>query len=194
MLFNRKAVSPLVANALLILLVIVMVSAIALALVPVIKKSLSGFENCIEAQNSLDFIQTRVSCYDGSESLAGMTIKLNNAGVKKFRLSLTDSQGDSIFYDISEGPNPLGFGMFGLGQPYSAGITTVNFPEEGQQLSYIASGVDIVGAEISPIVKKEICPISDVIELNSCPSSINLATPVSIFVSFCVPGGTPPCT
>ena len=177
MTFDRRGVSPLIANILIILIVIVLVSAIALALVPVIKKSLSGFGNCLDAQNSLDIIQTRLTCYDSDVDIGGLTIKVNKEGLKKFRVAFTDEPGAVTFYDVSAGDNPSDFGMFGQGVPGAAGSQQIQFPEVLQQLNYVAfssGGNDFIKVEIAPIVKKDVCPIEDVVDLNLCAPDINL--------------------
>lgn len=176
MSFNKRGVSPLISNLLIILIVIVLVSAIALALVPVIKKSLSGFGNCLDAQNSLDIVQTRLTCYDTDDNLGGLTVKMNKEGLKKFRVAFTDNLGSVTFFDVTEGDNPSGFGMFGQGVPMGAGSQQIQFPDALQQLNYIASssGNDFVKVEVSPVVKKDVCPIDDIVDLNYCAPDVNL--------------------
>ncbi len=119
--WNKKGVSALIATLLVIMLVLVLVSAIGLALVPVIKKTFSGFGNCLDAQNSLDIVQTRLTCYDTDDNLGGLTVKVNKEGLKKFRVAFTDNLGAVTFFDVSEGDNPADFGMFGQGIPGAAG-------------------------------------------------------------------------
>ena len=176
MIFDRKGVSPLIANLLIILIVIVLVSAIALALVPVIKKSLSGFGNCLDAQNSLDIVQSRLTCYDSDVALGGIALKVNKEGLKKFRVAFFDSAGSSTVFDVAGGDSPAGFGMFGQGIPRGAGSQQIQFPDALQQLIYVASssGNNFVKVEISPVVKKDVCPIDDAVDLNLCAPDINL--------------------
>ena len=178
-MFNRRGFSPLVANVLLILIVIILVSAIALALIPVIRKSLSGFGNCLDAQNSLTLVKTRFSCYDTDDNLGGITVKVNKDGLKKFRVAFTDNLGGVTFFDVSQGDNPAGFGMFGQGIPGASGTQQIQFPQALQQLNYIASssGNNFVKAEIAPVVKKDICPVDDSIDLAVCDPNINLGQP-----------------
>ena len=197
MAFDRGGVSPLIANLLIILIVLILVSAIGLALVPVIKRSLSGFGNCLDAQNSLDIVNTRLTCYDTDDNLGGVTVRVNKEGLKKFRVAFTDNLGAVTFFDVSEGDNPAGFGMFGRGIPGAAGSQQIQFPEALQQLNYIAlsSGNNFINAEIAPIVKKDVCSIDDTIELEICVPDVNLGQPpfVNIQVSFvCGQGGVCP--
>ena len=196
MVFDRRGVSPLIANLLIILIVIVMVSAIALALVPVIKKSLSGFGNCLDAQNSLDIVQTRLTCYDTDDNLGGMTVKVNKEGLKKFRIAFTDNLGLVTLFDVIEGDNPSGFGMFGQGMPMGAGSQQIRFPDVLQQLNYIASssGNDFVKLEISPVVKKDVCPVDDIIDLNYCAPDVNLGQEpvINVNINICGQGASCP--
>ena len=182
----------MIANMLIILIVVVLVSAISLALVPVIKRSFAGFGNCLDAQNSLNFVKTRLTCYDLDDDLGGLTIKANKDGLKKFRVAFTDNLGTVTFFDVSEGDNPSGFGMFGFGIPGAVGSQQIQLPQALQQLNYIAlsSGNAFVKAEISPVVKKEICPIDDVVELEPCAPHVNLGQLpfVEIFVSVSTSG------
>ena len=176
MFCNKKGLTVLVGNFLILLLAIIFVSALALALVPLVRHSFSGVQNCLEAQYGLSFVrESRFMCFDGDESLAGIVVKAEKAGIKKFRLALTDSTGGVTVFDVADGDNPAGFGMFGRGVPEAAGSQQVQLPGEGQQLTYIASGVDIVRAQISPIAKKTVCAVDDAVELNYCESNINLA-------------------
>ena len=189
MVFDRRGVSPLIANILIVLIVIVLISAISLAFVPFIKKSLSGFGNCLDAQNSLDIVSTRMTCYDDDDNLGGVVVKFNKDGLKKFRLAFTDNLGAVTIFDVSEGNNPAGFGMFGLGPPGAAGSQQIQLPQALQQLTYIASssGNPFVKVEISPMVKKNVCPVDDVVDLDYCSSDITLGQLpfVNIQVSVC---------
>ncbi len=184
-LFYKKGGGPLMATVLFVVIVLALVSAIALALVPVIKKSFSSLDNCLDAQSSLDIVKTRLTCYDASENLAGLTVKVNKEGMKKFRVAFTDDLGSSKVFDVTDGQSILGFAMFGFGQPGSTISPLIQFPEEGAQLTYIASGSNLIKAEIAPIVKKEVCPIDDVVDLNPCAPDVNLAQEplINVYVS-----------
>ena len=189
MAFDRRGVSPLIGNILIVLIAIVLVSAIALALIPVIKKSLSGFGNCLDAQYSLELVQTKFSCYDDANNIGGITVKVNKDGLKKFRVAFFDSAGSSTVFDVADGSNPSGFGIYGFGAPQPAGTFQIQIPEPGQQLSYVASGADFVRAEIAPIARKDVCPIDDFIDINPCASNVNLAffPPISVIINVCQP-------
>ncbi len=184
---NKKGVSVVLSNMLIILFVVVLVSALGLALVPVIKKSFSGFGNCIDAQNSIDIVNTRITCFDIDHNLGGLTIKVNKEGLKKFRIALTNDLGTVTIFDVSQGDNPSGFGMFGWGIPGIGGSQQMQFPNALQQLNYVAvlsSGNAFVKAEISPMVKKDVCNLDDTFEFKLCDEDINLAQepPINVYV------------
>lgn len=175
---NKKGVSVVLSNLLMILIVVVSVSALGIALVPVIKKSFSGFGNCIDAQNSIDIVNTRLTCFDIDDNLGGLTIKVKKKDLKKFRIALTNDFGAVTIFDVVQGDNPAGFGMFGRGIPGVAGSQQIQFPDALQQLNYVAvlsSGSAFVKVEVSPVVKKDICNVDDVVELKLCDGDINLA-------------------
>ncbi len=175
---NKKGLGAVLSNSLIILIVVVLVSALGFALVPVIKKSFSGFGNCIDAQNSIDIVNTQLTCFDLDEGLGGLTIKLNKLGLKKFRIALTNDLGATTIFDVSQGDNPSGFGMYGFGAPSVAGSQQIQFPDALQQLNYVivlSSGSAFVKAEVSPVVKKDICNIDDVVEFKLCDGDISLA-------------------
>lgn len=175
---NNKGLGAVLSNSLTILIVVVLVSAMGIALVPVIKKSFSGFGNCIDAQNSMNFVNTRLTCFDLEDNLAGLTIKFNKDGLKKFRIALTNDLGAVTIFDVTQGNNPSGFGMFGLGIPGVSGSQQIQFPNALQQLNYVAvlsSGSAFVKAEVSPVVKKDICNVEGVVEFKLCDGDISLA-------------------
>ncbi len=176
--WNKKGVGAVITNSLIILVVVVLVSAIGLALVPVIKRSFSGFGNCIDAQNSIDIVNTPITCFDIDDGLGGLTIKANKDGLKKFRIAFTNDLGEVILFDVSKGDNPSGFGMFGRGIPSVAGSQQIQFPDALQQLNYVAvlsSGSAFVKAEVSPVAKKDVCNVDDVVEFKLCDGDISLA-------------------
>lgn len=172
---NRKGVSQVIEQVLMIALVILIVSIIFIFLIPFIKGSFSDVQSCLDVQNKLVLIDSRFSCHDSNLQLNGLAIKSLSSEVKEFRISFTDSSGASTLYDVSEGPNPQGFNMLGRADALAAGSSNVLIPEESQQLIYIASGDGFVNAEVAPVVDGTICQVSDSIELPSCSSSVNLA-------------------
>ncbi len=184
---NKKGIGSVLANSLIILVVLVLVSAMGIALVPVIKKSFSGFGDCIDAQNSIDIVNTQFTCFDLNNNLAGLTIKSNKDGLKKLRIAFTNGSGAVTIFDVVRGDSPSGFGMLGGGIPGVAGSQQIQFPDALQQLKYVAvlsSGNAFVKAEVSPVVKKNICNVEDTIDLKLCDGDINLAQepPISVNV------------
>ncbi|MGV8142733.1 MAG: hypothetical protein ACP5NS_03805 [Candidatus Pacearchaeota archaeon] len=171
---NRQAVSEVFSQILIVSLVVVLVATISVFLIPFIKGSFSDAQTCLDVQHSVSFVENRFSCYDSTIGTAGIVLKLESDAAKEFRIAFYDSSGGSTLFDIENGPNPSGFGMFGNGATLAAGDFTLSLPEEGQQLIYLAQGADFSKVDISPVVKGTICPIDDSTTLSSCLPSVNL--------------------
>ena len=171
----KRGVSSVMATILIILLALIIIAAVSAIVLPFVRNNLSGAQTCLEAQYGVRFVETRLTCFDEDASLAGFTILVNKKGIKKFRVSLADVNGATNTFDVEDGDNPAGFAMFGTGQPGVLGTSQIQIPYAGQQLTYIASGMNIVRAEVAPIVKNSICSIDDSVEFNSCPGDVNLA-------------------
>ncbi len=174
LLIHRKAISEIMSQFLIISLVVLVIGAITVFLVPFIKGSFSDAKTCLDVQYSISIIDNRFSCYDSILDTAGIVLKSESDVPKEFKIALYDSAGVSTIYNLKDGPNPSGFGMFGNGVSLPSGGFTLSLPEEGQQLIYLASGTGFVRADVSPVVKGNTCPIDDSIELSPCLPSVNL--------------------
>ena len=172
--FYRTALSQIVSQVLIVSLVVILIIGISTFIIPFIKGSFSGAQTCLDAQYSISIVDNRFSCYDSELNTTGIVLKSESDSSKEFKIAFYDSVGASTIYDIKDGPNPFGFGMFGNGVSLPAGSFTLSLPEEGQQLIYLASGTDLVRADISPVVKGTVCPIDDSVELSHCLPSVNL--------------------
>jgi hypothetical protein len=174
---SKNGIANVVAIVLIILLTVFILGIATAVVMPFIKDSLSGVQNCFEAQFSVEFVKAKLTCYDENSGLTGFTIKLKKEGVKKFRVALIDVNGEIRTYDVKEGSIISGIGMFNDGIP---GLAPLQIPNVGQQLTYVASGlnpgVKVAKLEIAPIAKGKVCPVDDVIEINKCPSDVNLGT------------------
>jgi hypothetical protein len=155
-------------------LVILIIGVIFIFLIPFIKTSFANPEDCFDVQYKLELIDSRFSCSDSDLQLSGLAVKSFSDKIKKFRIAFYDSSGISTIFDVSNGLNPQGFAMLGEFDQINAGTSQIIVPNNGQQLIYIVSGNNFVRADISPIVKKTICPTSSSKELHSCSNSVNL--------------------
>lgn len=182
---NKRGVAKIVAVVLISLLTLVALSVLVVAFFPLIKENLFETGSCLDSQLGVELVSTRISCYDSSNSLLGFTVKVKKDNFKTFRIALIDNNGKTIIYDIKSGSNPSGLGMLGEGFPGMAGSSTIQFPYFSQQLSYVASVQNIIGAEISPVVNGNVCAVDDSIKFHPCPNDVYLGSlpPVSVLIN-----------
>jgi hypothetical protein len=174
---NKRGLGVVIGTVLIIILSLVIVGAIGAVVIPIVREKITEVNSCLEAQFSLELVNSRVTCSATASELSGFTVKINKEGIKKFRVSLLDKNGELKIYDVKEGDIVSGIGMYSDGVP---GIKPLQIPNVGQQLTYVANGanvgVEVTKIEIAPIARNVVCNIEDSVGLKSCPSDVNLGT------------------
>lgn len=160
---NRRGVSPVVATVLLLVLTIVIGSVVFSVVLPFVNKSLGESKACLDIFDSVDLPESKFNCVDISRSETGFSIKINKEGITAVRVALTDSNGNSQVYDITEGFSDRHLKM--VGGNYGDPLT---FPNVGGQKTY-ATDAAYEKVELSALTPSgEVCSIADKIELKAC--------------------------
>lgn len=165
---NRKALSPIIATVLLILLSIAGISIIAGVLIPFVKEKMQEAKECsqiIEVEDALKIdTENGFACYydDGGVKKAKITIHRGNIELYGIRVALI-GEGDSKVVDIIDGEENLGIEMLDGGEAV--------LPGKGGEKTYIidTSMTTLKNAIIAPMMSsKNLCKETDNIELVSC--------------------------
>lgn len=162
---TRKAVSPVVASVMLVLLAVTLVIIIARFAIPFVKESLYGSGDCFKANEELKIdVEEGYACYylDVAQHKVKITIKRGTGvAVNRFML-VVSGEGNSDSFVI-QGGEVEGVTMLD-------GTTSLQLPKPGERKTYILSVSNRIDyAEVVPIVKGgKLCSASDKAEIKEC--------------------------
>lgn len=159
---SRKAVSPVVATVLLLVLTIVIAGVVFSVVIPFVNDKLGDSKECLDTFEGVEFPESKFNCYNVTSSETGFSVRLNKEGISAVKVALTDSNGNSDVYDIYEGVTSTLRQLGGnLGEP-------LTFPSVSGQRTYVASGV-YSKAEISAVTPSgDVCSLADIVEFEPC--------------------------
>ncbi|MDP1695840.1 MAG: type IV pilin [archaeon] len=183
---QKKGVSPIVAEVLLVLLTIAAVAVVATFVVNFVGPTLTKSTECASYKDYFSFKEEfevggeifRYNCQKGN--LVGASIK---AGIKDdgkiigFSLVFTDKEGITKVAVVNETTIPScdEGGIKMLGESCSSPIKV---PKEGNSYTYVYKNADktFKTAEVYPMLSNgRLCDKSDSIELIGCGENIDLA-------------------
>jgi len=164
--YKKRAVSPVIATILLVLLAVATVSIIAAVVIPFVKDSLSGSKECFDvlAQVSID-TENGFACYTPTNGIQVVRITIKRSqketDVASFKVSVF-GEGTSNSFDIKQGGSNV--------EIYGGG-TTIKIPGPGEERTYVltTSLENVESAEVYPVLENgKICDRSDNEELVEC--------------------------
>lgn len=163
----RKAVSPVVATVLLLVLTIVIGGIVFSVVIPFVNNSLGESKECLDIFEGVEFPESQFNCYLSNAAAGtdetGFSIKVNKEGISRVKVGLVDSNGNSDVFELydqfSDGNlRPMG-GAFGA---------AITFPAVSGQRTYVANGI-YKKAEISALTPSgDVCSVADIIEFEPC--------------------------
>jgi len=165
MLKGKKAISPVIATVLLVVITLVAVAILAAFAIPFVKKNL-GSQECFDIIGHLKFEDSPYVCYtEGTANRTGFSVRVDHEAVIGFRTILY-SGGSSEPAEIINGTDggALNPQVLMLG-----GAATLVMPQKGGVRTYVAHGV-YEKIELYPILKSGVtCDQSDSIkEIRKC--------------------------
>ena len=172
----KKALSPVIATVLLILLSVVLITIIAAAIIPFIRDKLEEAEQCAEVVGVADALvidsEKGYFCYytetgRGEKKTVKITLHRGDIDIEGIKISIV-SKGESEVYDIKEMQVEDKVGEIEM---LNSGID-LTFPGKRGEETYIID-TDLTEEDISvviaPILKNEkICRETDRAELEKC--------------------------
>lgn len=165
----RKAVSPVVATVLLLVLTIVIGGIVFSVVVPFVNNSLGESKECLDIFEGVEFPESQFNCYivspTGGTNETGFSVKVNKEGISAVRIGLIDSKGNSDVLEIFQGFSDLS--LKPMGGAYNGVIT---FPAISGQRTYVVNKL-YNKAEISALTSSgDVCSVADKIEIEPCIS------------------------
>jgi len=181
---QKKGVSPVVAEVLLVLLTIAAVSIVATFVINFVGPTLNESTECAKYQNYFSF-KEEFSTNEGTfrynckqSNLVGASVKVSE-GIESdeqvigFELVFSDEQGLTTIVMVNE-TSPCEGEVKMLG----GCIGELRIPGEGNTYTYVYNGGDktFKTAEVYPVLGNgRVCDKSDQIELITCGENVNLA-------------------
>ena len=172
---NKKALSQIVAVALLLLLTLVAAGIVVSFVVPFTKENLERGGGCFEALDNIIFEPTEFNCIVKSSQRTGFSVRIENENIIGFRVGLFSS-GNSLAKDITNGISysdiRMLIGNFSGGGPNYF----LEVPKKGEVRTYVANGI-FDRAELAPILQSgEKCDLAEDIKIKVCVNNeaINL--------------------
>ncbi|MCH7568907.1 MAG: type IV pilin N-terminal domain-containing protein [Nanoarchaeota archaeon] len=164
MRIKKRGVSPVVATVLLLLITIIAVSLVAIFVVPFVKKTLTGSEECFGILGSLSFDDSPYNCFV-ENNRTGFSIRIDSENIIGFKVALFE-MGTSNAYEIFNETNLSNIRM--LDGNFSE---LLELPRKGGVRTYVADGV-FKRIEINPLLGSgKICGEADNIRINKCLDS-----------------------
>jgi flagellin-like protein len=168
MIIFRKAVSPVVATVLLLVLTIVIGGIVFSVVLPFVNDKLGESKACLDAFEGVEFPESKFNCYNiSTTNETGFSVKLVKEGIASMKVALIDDRGNSDVFDLSSGMAPMSK-LRMAGTTHGVYMTPLTFPTVGGQRTYIAREI-YKKAEISAVTSSgDICSVADVIEFEPC--------------------------
>ncbi|MEK6909156.1 MAG: archaellin/type IV pilin N-terminal domain-containing protein [Nanoarchaeota archaeon] len=163
MVMFRKAVSPVVATVLLLVLTIIIGGIVFSVVIPFVNDKLGDSKDCLDTFEGVEFPESRFNCYDSNSSETGFSVKINKEKISKVKVGLINNNGNSDVYDIYNGSTVSNLRVLGANPD-----DPLTFPSVGGQRTYVTTGV-YQKAEISALTASgEVCSVADTIEFEPC--------------------------
>lgn len=163
----RKAVSPVVATVLLLVLTISIGGVVFSVVLPFVNDKLGDSKECLDTFEGVDFPESKFNCYM-TNSVSGIdetafSVKVNKEGITRIKVSLIDDNGNSDVFEIFEGVNSRNLRI--IGGNYDDILT---FPSVSGQRTYVTNKF-YDKAEISALTPSgDVCSVADIIEFEPC--------------------------
>jgi len=163
---NKKAVSPVVATILLVLISIMAVAIIAAVIIPFIENMLEGGASCVDM---LDKVRVQEeSCYDESVPEVRVRIHMGDVELDEIVVAL-NLEDERRIYSLKDGEDGVGIQMYG-----SPAQPIVLPAKGGGEKTYVITDIGATdkpkSVDVHPVVNKKICDrIKDSVELSACP-------------------------
>ena len=175
MVNNNKGVSPVIATVLLLVLTIVIVSILAVFVIPFVKDSLAGSKDCFAVLGDIKFdTSSSYNCFytNSSNGLnrTGFSVRIDGDEVISFSTTLY-RQGSANPYTIENGANLSVLRM--LNEDFAQPLEV---PSNGGVRTYVANDL-FDRVEVNPILKTgKLCKAEETVTLERCspdPTIIN---------------------
>ena len=150
-MLEKRGVSPVIATVLLLLLTLVIVSILAIFVIPFVQRNLQGGGDCFDVLGDLKFDDSNYNCNCVNESNAdikgtGFSVRIDSEDIAGFKVSLF-KQGSADQFDIKNGTQLANIRM--LGGQFNG---LLEIPVKGGIRTYVANGT-YERIEINPILK-----------------------------------------
>ncbi len=180
---NKRALSPVIATVLLLLLTVSAAIIIAGVVLPFIRGNLDKSTECVDYRSYFTFEEKfefeddsfRYNCYQG-DNLYGASIRAEgneelSEDIGGFKLVFIQKLGDSVSVEVKSGELVSDIRML------DAVKTELEVPKSGEVKTYVydSGGKIYDKIEVYPLLKSgRICQISDEIALIKCLPNVNL--------------------
>ena len=171
---DKRGVSPVIATVLLLVLTLVAVSILSVFVIPFVKNSLSGGEDCVKTLGDISINEeTGYLCYvekpetgTGNEGeieyRTGFSVRIDNENIVGFKVNLI-YEGSSKSFQVESGKNDSNLRMLdkNFGQSFEV-------PTSGGTRTYVTKG-RFSSVEIVPVLENgRICDNRDEIQIPQC--------------------------